>query len=199
MQQNIPFLSWRFDAAFQFAHGLHREQTRKQTPIPYIGHLMAVCALVIETGGDEDQAIAALLHDAVEDQGGLAILETIRHLFGNRVADAVESCSDSTVSDPAMKLPWRERKEKYLAHLRNANKDALIVAVADKLHNARAILTDYREHGEDLWTRFNASKDEQLWYNGALVETFHQTRAPQTIVAELERVVKELSAECSHR
>jgi (p)ppGpp synthase/HD superfamily hydrolase len=160
---------------------------------------MAVCALVLEAGGNEDQVIAALLHDAVEDQGGLATLETIRHLFGNRVADAVESCSDSTVSDPAMKLPWRERKEKYLAHLRNANKDALIVAVADKLHNARAILTDYREKGEDLWTRFNASKNEQLWYYDALVETFHQTRAPEALVAELQRVVDELSAECKRQ
>jgi (p)ppGpp synthase/HD superfamily hydrolase len=138
-----------------------------------------------------------LLHDAVEDQGGVPTLETIRHLFGERVADAVELCSDSTVSDPALKLPWRERKEKYLAHLRNANEDALIVAVADKLHNARAILTDYRERGDDLWTRFNASKNEQLWYYHALIETFHQTRAPETLVAELEKVIKELSAECT--
>ena len=156
---------------------------------------MAVCALVFEAGGDEDQAIAALLHDAVEDQGGLATLETIRHLFGERVATAVESCSDSMVSDPAMKLPWRERKEKYLAHLRNANKDALIVAVADKLHNARAILTDYREQGEDVWTRFNAARDEQLWYYRALVERFQQTKAPETLVAELERTVNQLRAE----
>ena len=158
---------------------------------------MGVCALVLEAGGDEDQAIAALLHDAVEDQGGVPTLETIRHLFGERVADAVELCSDSTVSDPALKLPWRERKEKYLAHLRNANEDALIVGVADKLHNARAILADYRERGEDLWTRFNAAEDEQLWYYRALVDTFHQTRAPETLVAELEKVIKELSAECT--
>jgi len=109
---------------------------------------MGVCALVLEAGGDEDQAIAALLHDAVEDQGGLATLETIHQLFGQRVAAAVESCSDSTVSDPTKKLPWRERKEKYLAHLRSANADALIVGAADKLHNARAVLTDYRQIGE---------------------------------------------------
>jgi (p)ppGpp synthase/HD superfamily hydrolase len=99
---------------------------------------------------------------AVEDQGGLPTLETIRHLFGKRGADAVESCSDSTVIDPAKKLPWRQRKEKYLAHLRNTrNNDAVLVAIADKLHNARAILSDYREIGEELWSRFNAPKEDQ--------------------------------------
>src|ERR1019366_3028422 len=110
----VPFLTWRFDAALQFASGLHHDQPRKGVPIPYIAHLMSVCALVLEAGGDEDQAISALLHDAVEDQGGKATLDTIRHLFGKRVADAVESCSDSTATDPTKKLPWRERKEMCL-------------------------------------------------------------------------------------
>src|SRR5881409_3775293 len=134
METYVPFLTWRFDVALQFASGLHHQQHRKGAPIPYIVHLMAVCALVLEAGGDEDQAIAALLHDAVEDHGGLATLETIRHLFGEHVAAAVESCSDSTVSDPTKKLPWRDRKEKYLTHLHRANADALIVGAADKLH-----------------------------------------------------------------
>jgi (p)ppGpp synthase/HD superfamily hydrolase len=188
-----PFLTWKFDLALQFASGLHHKQPRKGTGIPYIAHLMSVCALVLEAGGDEDQAIAALLHDAVEDQGGLAILETIHHLFGERVADAVESCSDSTSTDPAKKLPWRERKAKYLAHLRNTkNEDALLVATADKLHNARAILSDYRELGEELWMRFNAPKEDQLWLYGALVETFGQSSAPKVLVEELGRVVQEL-------
>src|ERR1700745_2434241 len=115
--QPYPFLTWRFDLALQFASGLHHRQARKGGSVPYIAHLMGVCALVLEAGGDEDQAIAALLHDAVEDQGGLPTLQTIRHLFGERVAVAVESCSDSTVSDPANKPPWLERKQKYLAHL----------------------------------------------------------------------------------
>jgi (p)ppGpp synthase/HD superfamily hydrolase len=137
-----------------------------------------------------------LLHDAVEDQGGLPTLETIRHLFGGRVAIAVESCSDSTVSDTAKKLPWRQRKEKYPAHLRGANADALIVGAADTLHNARAILSDYRSIGEELWPRFKARKEEQLWYYGALVKTFQQTTAPKAIVGELERVINELKAEC---
>src|SRR5438876_11275421 len=196
MQPHAPLLTWRFDLAFQFAHGLHHQQTRKRTSIPYIVHLMAVCALVLEAGGDEDQAIAALLHDSVEDQGGLATLETIRQLFGQRVAAAVESCSDSTVSDPIKKLPWRDRKEKYLMHLRSANTDALIVGAADKLHNARAVLADYRQIGEELWSRFSVPKAEQLWYYSALVDAFKQTTAPNVLVSELERVVKELRAEC---
>jgi (p)ppGpp synthase/HD superfamily hydrolase len=192
MEPYSPFLTWRFDTALQFASGLHHQQPRKGVPIPYIAHLMSVCSLVLEAGGDEDQAIAALLHDAVEDQGGLPTLETIRHLFGKRVANIVKSCSDSTVSDPTKKLPWRERKEKYLAHLRSAKADALLVTTADKLHNARAILSDYRELREELWLRFNAPKEDQLWFYGALVETLRQTTAPKVLAGELERVVKEL-------
>jgi len=110
MEPYSSFLTWRFDLALQFASGLHHQQARKGVPIPYIAHLMSVCSLVLEAGGDEDQAIAALLHDAVEDQGGLPTLATIRHMFGDRVANTVEFCSDSTASDPREKLPWRERK-----------------------------------------------------------------------------------------
>lgn len=192
MEPYVPFLTWRFDVAFQFASGLHHQQPRKGVSIPYVAHLISVCALVLEAGGDEDQAIAALLHDAVEDQGGLPTLDTIRHMFGDRVANTVESCSDSTVSDSIQKLPWRERKDKYLEHLRSANGDGLLVSAADKLHNARAILSDYRKVGEQLFLRFNASKEDQLWYYGALVETLRQTAAPKVLVDELERVVKEL-------
>jgi (p)ppGpp synthase/HD superfamily hydrolase len=124
---------------------------------------------------------------------GFRPLETIRHLFGERVANAVESCSDSTVSDPTKKLPWRERKEKYLAHLRTTkNEDALLVATADKVHNARAILSDYRELGEQVWLRFNAPKEDQLWFYDALVSTLQETTAPKILVDELRRVVDEL-------
>jgi (p)ppGpp synthase/HD superfamily hydrolase len=193
METYSPSLTWRFDTALQFACGLHHQQPRKGTHIPYIAHLMSVCALVLEAGGDEDQAIAALLHDAVEDQGGLPTLDTIRHMFGDRVANAVESCSDSTSTDPSKKPGWPQRKEKYLAHLLSTkNEDALLVATADKLHNARAILSDYREIGEELWSRFNAPKEDQLRYYGALVATLRQTAAPKVLVGELERVVKEL-------
>lgn len=153
---------------------------------------MGVCSLVLEAGGNEDQAIAALLHDAVEDQGGLPTLATIRHMFGDRVANTVESCSDSTASDPSEKLLWRERKDKYLEHLRSADGDALLVSAADKLHNARAALSDYRELGEKLWPRFNAPKEDQLWYYGALVDVLERTAAPKRLVTELRRVVHEL-------
>jgi (p)ppGpp synthase/HD superfamily hydrolase len=142
---------------------------------------------------DEDQAIAALLHDAVEDQGGIPTLNTIQHMFGGRVAGIVKSCSDRTVSDPEKKPDWRQRKEKYLAHLRTADANALLVSVADKLHNARAILYDYRKLGDDLWPRFNASKQDQLWYCRALVSTLQATKAPKTLVDELSRVVGELN------
>ena len=185
-------LTWRFDAALQLASALHHKQKRKGTETPYIAHLLGVCALVLESGGDEDQAIAALLHDAVEDQGGLPTLETIRHLFGNRVAEAVESCSDSTVSNPALKAPWRERKEKYLAHLRSANQDALLVGISDKLYNVGRILLDYREIGDNVWRRFSVSKEEQLWYYGMLVKTFRETPAPRNLVEELGRAVDKL-------
>jgi len=154
---------------------------------------MGVCLLVLETGGDEDQAIAALLHDAVEDQGGLPTLATIRHMFGDRVAKTVESCSDSTAANPSEKLPWRERKDKYLEHLQSANEDTLLVSAADKLHNARAILSDYRKVGEKVWKRFNAPKKDQLWYYNELVNTLQKTAAPKTLVKELRRVVEELS------
>jgi (p)ppGpp synthase/HD superfamily hydrolase len=192
MEPYSPFLTWRFDTALQFASGLHHQQPRKGVSIPYIAHLMSVCALVLEAGGDEDQAIAALLHDAVEDQGGLPTLDTIRQMFGDRVANTVESCSDSMATNPDKKLPWRERKVKYLEHLRTASGDALLVSAADKLHNARAILSDYRELGEGLWSRFNAPREEQLWYYGALVETLWQTPTPKSLVDELSRVVGEL-------
>ena len=187
-----PFLKWRFGVAMQMAFGFHFEQFRKRTSIPYIAHLMGVCALVLEAGGDEDQAVAALLHDAVEDQGGLPTLETIRQVFGERVARAVESCSDSTASKPGMKLPWRERKEKYLAHLRSADGDALIVAAADKLHNVRAVLSDYRVLGDNVWKKFNAPCEDQLWFYREMAEVLRSTSAPKVLVDELGRVINEL-------
>src|ERR1700682_65189 len=134
MKPYSSFLTWRFDLALQFASGLHHQQARKGGSIPYIAHLMGVCSLVLEAGGDENQAIAALLHDAVEDQGGIPTLKTIHHLFGKRVAEIVKPSSDSTVSDPMKKPSWRQRKEKYLTHLRTADRDALLVSTADKLN-----------------------------------------------------------------
>jgi (p)ppGpp synthase/HD superfamily hydrolase len=150
---------------------------------------MAVSALVLEAGGDEDLAIAALLHDAVEDQGGEPTLQTIRRMFGDRVATVVMECSDT---DHEPKPPWRKRKEQYLTHLLSASADALLVSIADKLHNVRSVLADYRRHKENLWMRFNAGKEEQFWYYGELVRVFTQRRPEDPLVTEFTRVVKEL-------
>jgi GTP pyrophosphokinase len=192
MAPHVPFLTRRFDLAFQLASGLHHQQVRKGSNVPYIAHLMAVCALVLDTRGDEDQAIAALLHDAVEDQGGLSTLDTIRRLFGERVAEIVKACSDSTSSNPNEKPPWRQRKEAYLQHLTTATPDALLVSAADKLHNARTILADYRAVGEQLWSRFKANKQDQLWYYRSLVAVLQSAGAPTVLVNELGKVVSEL-------
>jgi 8-oxo-dGTP pyrophosphatase MutT (NUDIX family) len=178
-------LSTRFDVALAHAAELHRVQTRKGTAIPYVAHLLSVSALVMEDGGDEDEAIAGLLHDAVEDQGGHARLEEIRAQFGDRVAAIVEGCSDSE-TEP--KPPWLDRKRAYLDHLREAPADVLRVSAADKLHNARAILADYRALGEDLWSRFNASQNDIFWYYRSLVDIFRE-RGPARLAAELGRVV----------
>jgi (p)ppGpp synthase/HD superfamily hydrolase len=149
-----------------------------------------VTSIVIETGSSEDEAIAALLHDAAEDQGGRRALEQIRTEFGAAVADIVESCSDS-LGEP--KPPWRERKGAYLAHLEEASEPALRVSLADKLHNVRTIVVDYRAVGEALWERFNAERDEVLTYYRALAEIFSR-RMPGALAAELSVTVAELDA-----
>jgi (p)ppGpp synthase/HD superfamily hydrolase len=162
-------LTPRFDEAFRFAHELHRTQPRKGTSIPYISHLMMVAALVLEHGGNEDQAIAALLHDAPEDQGGAETLAEIRRRFGDVVARIVADCTDSW-TEP--KPPWRARKEAYIERLPQKPRDSLVVSLADKTHNAEAILMDYRVLGDDLWSRFNGGADDTRWYYNALFEVF---------------------------
>lgn len=181
-------LGERFDQALQYASRLHNAQRRKGTEIPYIAHLMSVAALVLEHGGDEEMAVAALLHDAVEDQGGKPVLEEIRRRFGERVARIVEGCTDA---DTVPKPPWRQRKEEYIEHVRHAPADVRLVSVADKLHNARAVLADYRRHGEALWPRFKGGREGTLWYYRTLVETFRQA-GNNPLVEELDRVVSEL-------
>lgn len=148
-------LTARYASALAYAAFVHATQVRKGTSIPYLSHLLAVSSLVLEAGGDEDLAIAALLHDAAEDQGGAARLVDIHERFGARVAEVVERCSDSLAADPATKPPWTVRKARYIAEVR-ASQDAgyLLVTTADKLHNARAILADLRVQGRRLWTRF---------------------------------------------
>lgn len=178
----------RFADAFSYASVLHARQTRKGTDIPYLSHLMSVSALVLEDGGDEDEAIAGLLHDAVEDQGGEPTLVEIRRLFGDKVARIVDGCTDSVV---VPKPPWRERKERYVAHIRRAAADVRRVSSADKLHNARSILADFRALGDDLWGRFTASKGDTLWYYRSLVESFRYAGGGR-LVDELDLVVSEL-------
>lgn len=183
-----PLLSSRFDEALAFAVDLHREQPRKGTGVPYVSHLLSVAALVLEHGGSEDQAIAALLHDAVEDQGGRPTAERIRERFGDLVAEIVDGCTDTDVSP---KPPWRLRKEAYVARVRNEPAHVRLVSAADKLHNARTMVTDLRIHGPELWGRFNAGRDETLWYLEALVAAFREAGS-MPIVEELARTVAEL-------
>lgn len=181
-------LSQRFDAAFRLAADLHRTQTRKSTQIPYLSHLMAVSGLVLENGGSEDEAIAGLLHDAVEDQGGPATLELIRQEFGDAVAEMVSALSDT---DETPKPPWRARKEAYLLHLEDAPPAVLRISAADKLHNARSILRDYAIFGEDLWNRFSALAADQVWYYRSLADVFRR-RMGGPLASDLSRTVADL-------
>ncbi len=181
-------LGERFERALGFAARTHRTQVRKGRSIPYVGHLLGVCSLVIEEGGGEDEVIAALLHDAAEDQGGEDILREIREAFGDDVAAIVEACSD-TMEEP--KPPWRQRKEAYLAHLAEQPDSVLLVSLADKLFNARAILRDYLDVGDELWRRFRAGRDGQLWYCRELADAFGRL-APGRMASELADVVDEL-------
>jgi (p)ppGpp synthase/HD superfamily hydrolase len=180
----------RFLRAFLFTAEKHKNQTRKASSIPYIAHLMGVASLVLEAGGDEDLAIAALLHDVVEDCGGAPMLNEVRRRFGPRVAKVVDGCTDS---DTYPKPPWRERKENYIRHLKNANADTCLVSAADKLNNVRSILSDYREIGESIWSRFNGGREGTLWYYRTLRDEFLR-RPPNRITHDLELAVKELES-----
>ena len=187
------FLTDRFERAFAYAAAVHAHQVRKATTIPYISHPLAVAALVLEDGGDEDQAIGALLHDAAEDVGGRGRLEDIRARFGDMVAHIVDGCTD-TYDTP--KPDWRSRKTAYIASLRHhvANGDLAVVrvSVADKLHNSRSILADYREIGQQLWGRFTTgSADDQLWYYRELIDTTAGI-GESRLVPEFRRTVEEL-------
>lgn len=184
-------LTAMFDDALSYASELHRTQTRKGGDIPYLGHLLSVAGLVIEAGGTEAQAIAALLHDGPEDQGGLATLSVIRDRFGAEVAEIVDECSD-TFDDP--KPPWRERKERYIAHLDQVSDATILVSIADKLDNLRGMLRDYREVGPQLWERFSTKNPQQhLWYYRSLLAKY-EGRAPKWLVDELRRTLDELDA-----
>ena len=181
-------LSERFTKAAAFALRVHQNQHRKGSGVPYISHLLAVSSLVLEDGGGEDEAIAGLLHDAVEDGGGRPVLEEIRREFGDEVADIVRACSDT---DRTPKPPWEARKKAYIAHVRRAPVEVRRVSCADKLHNARSTLKDYREVGDELWSRFTGTKKQTLWYYRELVKAFEEAGGGR-LTDELDRVVSEL-------
>lgn len=183
-------LTHRFDDALAYAARLHRGQCRKGSGIPYIAHLLSVSALVLEYGGDEDQAIGGLLHDAVEDQGGLAEAARIEARFGPRVARIVLACSDSLAD---RKEPWQERKTRYLAGIAAKSDDAVLVTACDKLHNATAILTDLRDEGARVFDRFTARRDGTLWYYRALSDALAQ-RLPGRLSRRLDDVVRRIEA-----
>ncbi len=185
----MTHLTSRFEEALVYAAHLHAGQQRKATEIPYVAHLLSVTALVLEDGGDEDQAIAALLHDAVEDQGGLPTLDEIRCRFGDRVADFVDACTD-TYETP--KPPWRGRKETYIARLRLASPEVRRISLADKLHNARTILAALSQGKHDIWARFNGGEEGTLWYYHTLVEVYRHT-GDDWMTNELARTVEEMT------
>jgi len=171
-----------------YAFLLHRRQKAKGPGVPYMAHLMGATALVLHFGGDEDQAIATLLHDGPEDQGGRPILREIRRRFGDRVAGIVEGCTD-TFRKP--KPSWKARKVKYLKHLETAPKDTLLVSAADKLYNARAIVSDLRVDGDKVWRRFNKGRREQLWYYESLTAVFER-QGLGDIARELSLAVEQM-------
>jgi len=187
-----PLLDAEFLRAFEYALRKHRTQKKKGSRIPYIEHLMGVCSVVLHYGGGQDEAIAALLHDVVEDQGGKPVLAEILREFGPRVGHIVEGCTDS---DTHPKPPWRERKQKYISHVPSSDAGVRLVAAADKLHNSRAILADYRQVGEQVWSRFQGGREGTLWYYGELVKAFRAAPPDPRVdplVNELERVVRAL-------
>lgn len=181
-------LSHRFTEALIYARELHATQVRKGSGVPYIAHLLGVASIALEYGANEDEAIAALLHDAIEDQGGNATREEIRRRFGDIVTEIVDGCTDAEITP---KPPWRQRKEDYIAHLPTASASVRLVSAADKLYNAATILKDYRILGDSIWSRFKGGKEGSLWYYRALVVAFRKVESTP-LVDELDRVVSEL-------
>jgi (p)ppGpp synthase/HD superfamily hydrolase len=182
-------LTNRFEEALIYATRLHAQQLRKGSGVPYIAHLLAVTSLALEHGADEDTALAALLHDAIEDQGGAATRAEIQRRFGDVVVAIVEGCTDADVMP---KPPWRARKEAYLARLPKEPEAVRLVSVCDKLHNARCLLTDLRIHGEAVWQRFNGGREGTIWYYRSLVSIYRQTGTVPALTEELARTLAEI-------
>jgi (p)ppGpp synthase/HD superfamily hydrolase len=185
-----PLLGPAFEEALQYAAALHRAQRRKGGDVPYVAHLLAVTAHVLEHGGDQDEAIAALLHDAVEDQGGASTRDEILQRFGARVCAIVDGCTDTDVTP---KPPWRARKEAFLRRLTRADRSVALVVGCDKLHNLRSVVNEYRQAGEALWERFRGGREGSLWYYERVSELLAD-QLPATLLAELQRVYAELQS-----
>ena len=181
--------------AYVYSFELHKKQTRKGSNIPYFTHLSSVSNLIIENNGTTTQAIAGLLHDAVEDQGGAKTLAVIKRKFGPKVAKIVDQCSDTTIKP---KPPWKTRKIKYIKDIKNKTQDTLLVSLCDKYHNANCILSDYQKVGEEIWGRFTASKQETLWYYESLYKEFKKylknhlelIKAYKDTVDEMKRIIQ---------
>ena len=189
-RQSKVILGPRFQRAFEFAADKHRKQTRKASTIPYIAHLIGVASLVLEAGGDEDLAIAALLHDVVEDCGGAAMLKEVQRRFGKRVAHIVDGCTDAY---EIPKPPWQDRKVSYINRLKAEDADTRLVSAADKLNNVRSILSDYRALGESVWSRFNGGREGTLWYYRTLRDEFLRSK-PNRITLDFDLAVRELES-----
>jgi (p)ppGpp synthase/HD superfamily hydrolase len=185
---NTLKLTDKFEEALVYATRLHANQIRKISGVPYIAHLLSVAALVLEAGGTEEEAIAALLHDSIEDQGGKATREEIRQCFGDKVVAIIDGCTEW---DTLPKPPWQERKKRYLENLRHASTSVRRVSLADKLHNARSLLADWRRYGDSIWTHFKAGREGTLWFYQSLVQVYSQTGS-DCMTEELERVVSQL-------
>jgi (p)ppGpp synthase/HD superfamily hydrolase len=188
-------LSTRFDHALLFAAQVHRDQDRKKSGIPYISHLLGVASIVLDYGGDEEMAIAALLHDAVEDHGGRPMLKMIEQIFGARVGKIVDGCTDSYAEDPKKKEGWEQRKFRYLRRIRHEDAETRFVSAADKLYNARAVLRDLRYNGERVFERFSAPKTKIIWYYRSLVTEYRAggvTHLLKPLLDDLDRVVLEV-------
>lgn len=178
----------RLHAALDYAAEAHQAQARKGTTIPYLSHLLGVASLVMEHGGDEDQVIAGLLHDVLEDCGP-EHQDRIHDQFGPKVLSIVQACTDGTPNSSGQKAPWRERKERYLEHLQEASPDALLVSACDKLHNARSIALDVAT-GEDVFARFTGAREGTLWYYWALTDVFRgRLGASHPLAIELHTTV----------
>lgn len=190
MTKPAIYLTERFHSAMAYATEQHKDQSRKSTTITYICHPFGVASLVLEAGGDEDQAIAGLLHDVPEDCGGESRLKEIGEKFGPRVEKIVRGCSDSLVEDPEEKAPWKDRKEVHINHLCDADLDTLTVTAADKAHNARSIATDLQNQGPELWMRFNADRDDIIWYYESVFAVLKGRKVSPSLLIPLHNAIE---------